>query len=130
MSADEVGFSQSGQHGEKRLSASDFIPKTLKRMRQRVADGPTQCSQPKGVQEGFHLVPNPHGTVLQILVVKTQPGIDEAFAKTASGRHLDLALKEVAHAWDRIIVDRNVLHFPDIFSRHIANDHRCIVIGG
>ena len=96
-------------------------------VRQRVADRPTQFSQAEGVQKGFHLVLNTHRAVLQIVVVKTEARIDESPGQTALSRQFNLPLEELAHARDRIVVDRNPRHLPHIFPGHVTNDHSGIV---
>ncbi|SVA63074.1 uncharacterized protein METZ01_LOCUS115928, partial [marine metagenome] len=99
-------------------------------MRQGVADRPAQFAQAKGVQEGFHLVANPHRTVLQVPVVKTQPGINKALGQAATPGRFDLARKVVGHARDRIVVERDIADFADVVAGDIANNHCRIVLGG
>ncbi|SVB76855.1 uncharacterized protein METZ01_LOCUS229709, partial [marine metagenome] len=128
--AEQVGLTECGEHGEKRLGTPHLIPKTLDRVRQGVAHRPAQFAQPEGVQKRFHLVAHPHRAVLQVAIVKTQPRVDKALGQAAAPGGLDLAREVLRHARDGVVIERDVADVTDVVASDIADDHRSLMPGG
>ena len=70
VGAEQVGFTQRGQHGKERFSAADFVAEKFEGVGQGMADWKTERPESERVQEDIHLMPHANGTVLQIAVVK------------------------------------------------------------
>jgi len=90
-------FAESGQDGEERLGAADFVAEILERVGQGMADGVTQRAQAEGVEERGQLVAHAHGAVLQVAVVETEPRIEDELLHPDPGCELDLAREELVH---------------------------------
>src|SRR5947208_10540737 len=102
MRAEQVGFSQRGQHGEKGFRTSDLFPKVFERVRQGMADRKTERPQPERIQKDAHLVAHANRAVLQVAVIKTQAWIKEDTLDTVTCSELYLARKKIAHRFNRV----------------------------
>src|SRR5438093_12657417 len=69
VSAKEICFPQSGQHGKERLGTADLFAEILEGMRQRIADREAQRTQAKCAQKHPHLMAHTHSAVLKVAII-------------------------------------------------------------
>ena len=121
MRAEQICLSQGGQYGKEWLSATHFVAKIFERMRQGVANGKTQGSQPKGVQKNGHLVTHADRAILQVSIIKAQPGIDEDSLNATAGGDFDLSGKLILHQPNRIPAEVELANFSHVPALHVTN---------
>ena len=127
--AEQIGLAQRGQHGKERLGAPDFLAEKFKGVRQRVADGKAEFTQPERVQKDVHLMPDAHRAVLQIAVIETQAGIEDDFFHAVALRDINLPRRNNRASSDRIGAQVKVAHLADVPAPHETNDDGGIVRG-
>src|SRR5881396_2422591 len=97
MRAEQVSLAQGRQHGEERLCRTHLLPKVFESVRQRMTNRKAKRAQTECIEKNAHLVPDPCGAVLQISIIKSQPGIQNDPFHSALAGSLDLARKKVVH---------------------------------
>ncbi len=129
VGAEEVGFAEGGEDGEESFGVADFVAKIFEGVRQRVADRVAEGAEAEGVEEGFDLVLDADGAVLEVAVVEAEAGIDEDFFDAEVAGHFDLAFEVGAHDRDGIVGEFEVANFADVLALDVADDDGGVVFG-
>src|SRR5439155_1262698 len=97
MRAKQVSLSKRGEQRKERLSAAHLFTEVFEGVRQGMANGKAKTTEPERVQENRHLMAHPHGAVLQVAVIKAQPGIEQYLLHSCARGGVYLAREIIPH---------------------------------
>src|SRR5438067_29527 len=121
MRAEQIGLSERSQHGKKWLGTTHLLAKILKSVRQGMANGKAKRTEPERIQENVHLMTHAHGAVLQVAIIKAQPGIEEYLLYSCARRTLNFPRKIFLHHCHSIAAEIEITHLTDIFALHVTD---------
>src|SRR5690349_22901914 len=98
-------------------------------MRQGVANGKSERTQPECVEEGAHLVADANGAVLQIAVIKAQPGIDQDSGHAIASGGLDFTGEVVLHQTNGIFPESEIADLTNVGTLDEAEDYGRVMRG-
>ena len=122
MGAEEVGFTEEGKDGEEGLGGADLVAEEFKGVGQGLADGPAEGAEAEGMEEGFGLVADAIGAVLEVAVVEAETGIDPKGGDAGGGGAVDLPLKVFPQGGGVVGGADEVADCTDIGPLHVAKN--------
>src|SRR5437899_2841415 len=111
MRAKQIRLSEHSQQRKEWLSAAHLLAEILKGVRQGMANGKAKTTEPERVQENRHLMAHPHAAVLQVAVIKAQPGIEQYLLHSCARGGVYLAREIIPHHRHRIGAKIEIAHF-------------------